>query len=155
MHSQILQKAGSHLVRSFLVRSLVIGSTLVAAVSAPSFAAPRAGYFTATQDDVPYGEVPRQLVVIQKPMDQSSGASTTIAPTARNGLPRSLSIQASGGGGAPEVSLPQLVFVPANAQSVGGELINLIPSSALQIREVRSNTGYLDQTDKNVINFSF
>lgn len=156
MHPQTLQKAGSH-----LVRSTVLVSTLMAAFSLPSFAAPlppQSGYLTPTRDDVPYGEVPRTLLMIpsQNPAIPSSTqmAPMTIGKTAANGLPRSLEI-AAGGGGMPQRSLPQFIFVPENAQNVGGELNAPVRSQPFQVREVRTNPGFLDQSDRNVIQVSF
>lgn len=161
MHPRTLKIAGSHFVRSTIFVSAMLAMSSLPSVAAPVFSASTNP--TVFQDDVVYGQVPRQLVVIQKPASTNTAviAPLTIGRIGATGLPSSIAINYSskplavGGGGTTTRSLPQFAFVPQGSQNQGGEINAPVQSSRFETHVIQSDQGFLDQSTQTQIRFSF
>lgn len=161
MHPKMLQTAGSRLVRSTIFVSAMLAVSSLPSVAAPVFSESTSP--TVFQDDIVYGQVPRQLVVSQKPADTNTAivAPLTIGRISSNGLPSSIAINYSskplsvGGGGATARSFPQFAFAPQTSQGQGGDLNAPAQSSPFETHVIQSDQGFLDQSTQTQIRFSF
>ncbi|BAU09906.1 hypothetical protein LEP3755_03820 [Leptolyngbya sp. NIES-3755] len=161
MHPRTLQIAGSRFVRSTIFISAVLAVSSLPSVAAPVFS--ESTNPTVSQDDIVYGQVPRQLVVSQKPAATNTAvlAPLTIGRIGSNGLPNSIAINYSskplsvGGGGTPTRTLPQFAFIPQNSLNQGGEINAPVRSSRFETHVIQSDQGFLDESTQTQVRFSF